>query len=143
MVPLWVNNPVEVVDFEGIPLVCSLLAALSVGMPVRFRLFLVGHEFLRWNCEAIDIQVGADAVDDQNCPAEINDESEYKVGTQIPKFPKRTNSWEANSREVSQDSTSNEWSNHNGPVWEWLSREVGQNNLGGHSPEYKRHCETE
>ena len=99
---------------------------------------LVRRRFVR-DGEAPDAQVGADAVDHEERPAEVDDHGEGRVGAQVPQFRDGADGWETESGEVGEDGATEERHEHDGPVGERLAREVGEDDLGRHAAEDEGH----
>lgn len=105
--------------------------------------FSVGASLGRVNSQRSDAEEVADAGDHQECPSEVNDGGEEEVAPKIVEFEGRADLREAESRQVTEESTANKRPQHDSPEWEWLTGKVGENHFGGHAAKDKRHRNTE
>ncbi len=93
--------------------------------------------------QAGDPQIGTDAVDDQKRPAEIGDQGEGQVTSQVPQFHRWGHGGVSQPWQVAQDGASEQWKEHDRPVRKRLSGQVRQNDFGGHAAKNERHGDTE
>lgn len=100
---------------------------------------LVGQLLLLWNGKSIDAQEVADTGDHQISPAEINHHCEEEISPHVKQLQLRANLRKANSRKVTKNSTSNQRSQHDSPVWEWLTGQVRKDDFGSETSENKGH----
>jgi len=95
------------------------------------------------NRKTVDLQIRADAIDDQERPAEIHDDGEHEVGLQIPQLPAGRHGGQPQDRQVEDDGPADQRPQHHGPVGEGLARQVREDDLGRHAPEDEGHGEAE
>jgi len=119
----------------------AFLGVSSVGGASRSRGLLCSRLGDR---EAVYAKVVADAVDDQESPAPVDHRSKDEVKSEVPEFKVRRHrsegrAWDREVRVVHYQSASDHRHQHHRPVWEGLTGEMSQNNLGGHAPKDQRH----
>lgn len=126
--------------------VWRLISTPLVGVGAVCGAIGFGHLFpcLLGNGQAVDTKVLADACDDKVSPTAVDNGRKDKVRAEIPQLGLRRERSESSARDgeirmVDKQSTSNHGCEHNGPVWEWLVGEVGQDDLCRHAPEDQGH----
>lgn len=91
---------------------------------------LVGDLLLLGNGEGVDAEVVANAGNNEPGPAEVDDHGKEQISPQVEKFELGADLRESETRQVSEDSTTNEGVQHGGPPGERLAGQVGENDLG-------------
>lgn len=73
----------------------------------------------------------------------VSDKSEYEIRSQVPQFDRCADHGETESRQISEERASNEWSNEHSPVGERLSGQMGEDDLRRHTSENEGHGNAE
>lgn len=107
------------------------------------RYLLVGHLLLVGNGKAVDTKEVANARSDQPSPARVDDEGKHQVSPQVKVLELRRDSRKSETREVSDEGTSDQRPEHDSPVGEGLLGEMSENHLGGHAAKDEAHGNTE
>ena len=90
--PRMTQRNLSLVAFSAGPMFLSRKAIRGLILPSGGS--LSGGRFLG-DGEAIDAEVGTDAVDDEQRPAEVYDHGEDEVCAEIPQFDFRAHGWQA------------------------------------------------
>ena len=122
----------------------TILGALHVlNLLSDFAIDLHISQLLLWDSKAVDTEVSTDAINDQECPAEVDNNCEDEVHPQVPQLRTSSQWRKAKNWKVESNGAADQWPEHDGPVWEWLLGEVGEDDFGGHAAEDERHGEAE
>ena len=93
--------------------------------------------------QAVDAEVTADAGDDQEGPAGVDEQGEGEVGSQVPQLGGGVHGRQAQARQVAEEGAAQQGRERDGPVREGLVGEVGEDDLGGHAAEDEGHGQAE
>lgn len=97
----------------------------------------VGRLLILGDCQSTNTQEVADAGDNQEGPAEVDDGRKHQVTPEIIQLKRRAHLGKPKARQVSEERTTNKRPQHNGPVREGLSSKMGENHFGSHSAKDK------
>lgn len=122
IVDFSIDGEVAYTKLMGLGCVSRSARLIEVG---RFTEVAVGSvsggSLIFSDSKTVDAEEGRDAVDDEDRPVHVDNQSEKEVHPEIKQFQPRGNDREADHGQVDKDRASNEGSLHDSPEGEGLS----------------------